>query len=492
MLSILRWTLAQMQTRFLSNLILILVLNLLVKPLYLLGIDAEVQSRVGTEIYGTYFGLINLSFLLNFFLDFGITNYNVRQVAQKGNLFSDHFSGLLSLRIILSAAYMLILLGVGILLGYGKEQLFILAFLGINQAMAAFLLFFRSNLSGLHLFKQDSILSVLDRILLIGLVGALLFLPSMNGHFEIEWFVYAQTFSYGTAALVSFILVKKNIQSVLLSWDPKFWTKILKASAPFALLTLTMMAYHRSDGIMLERLLDDQGNEAGIYARGYRFFEAASMVAYLFAVLLLPMFSRAIERKENVTPLVNLSFRILFAGAWTIGVSCFFLSDSILASIYDDLIPQTSQVFQLLMLGFVAYSTTYIFGTLITAHGSMKLLNLISLVGVIVNIALNFWLIPTHGAYGSAMATLITQGLAALIQFGAAFRLFKMKVDYKVLIGTIIFTILLWIFGTSIDLVGTELKIQLPALLIAGILLAALTGLFPIKAFLSLLKQRES
>lgn len=480
-----------MQNRFLSNLVLILVLNLLVKPLYLLGIDAEVQSRVGTEVYGTYFGLINVSFILNFLLDFGISNYNVRQVARSGSLFSDHFSGLLSLRIILSLFYMLILMLVGFSLGYQGNQLIILVILGLNQALAAFLLFFRSNLSGLHLFKQDSILSVLDRVLLIAVVGTLLFASFINQEFKIEWFVYAQTFSYGTAMLVALYLVRRKTQRIQLSWDPKFWIKMLKASAPYALLTLTMMAYHRSDGIMLERMLDDSGSQAGIYARGYRFFEAASMVAYLFAVLLLPMFSRAIERKENVSSLVSLSFRILFAGALTIGLCGYFLSDSILSLIYSDQLQATGSVFKLLMLGFVAYSTTYIFGTLITANGSMKLLNIISLGGVIINILLNYWLIPTHGAYGSALATLVTQGVTAIVQFIAAYRLFKMKVDYKVAGGTIIFTLFLWLVGANIHELGNGITIQLPALVLSGIVLAAITGLFPIKAFLSLVKQRK-
>ena len=169
-----------MQQRFLSNLILILALNLLVKPFYLLGIDAEVQARVGTESYGLYFSLVNLSFLLNFLLDFGINNYNTRQVAHSGSVQRDRFSGILLLRSGLALVYMLILLSVGVLLGYQGYTIYLLFILGINQALSAFLLFFRSNLSGMHLFRQDSFMSVLDRILLILLIGALLLFPILG------------------------------------------------------------------------------------------------------------------------------------------------------------------------------------------------------------------------------------------------------------------------------------------------------------------------
>ena len=46
------------------------------------------------------------------------------------------------------------------------------------------------------------------------------------------------------------------------------------------------------DSIMLERMIDDNAMQAGIYAQAYRFFEASNMLAYLFAALLLPIFSR--------------------------------------------------------------------------------------------------------------------------------------------------------------------------------------------------------
>lgn len=479
-----------MQQRFLSNLLLLLALNLLVKPLYILGIDAEVQSRVGAEVYGTYFSLINLSFLLNFLLDFGITNYNVRKVARQGNLITEQFSGLLTLRLLLAAAYMLALMLLGFFLGYTSYQLTILAVLGFNQVLAAYLLFFRSNLSGLHLFKQDSFISILDRALLILLVGALLIIPTTGGSFQIEWFVYAQTFTYGVAALMAFFLVKRKLKEIKIDWDPEFWKRTMIASSPYALLTLVMMAYHRSDGVMLERMLDDNGSEAGIYARGYRFFEAASMIAYLFAVLLLPMFSRAIERKENITRLVNVSFRILFTGAWTLGLLCYVFSDEVLALRYSDLLAETSPVFALLMMGFVAYSTTYVFGTLITAKGDMKLLNLISIFGVALNISLNFFLIPEHGAYGSAVATLITQLLAAVVQFIASVVIFKLRFNFKVVLGTLVFAGLSWIIADSCTIFGEDWQFQMVGVLFSTLILAGISGLIPVRAFMEMLRDR--
>ena len=59
-----------MKRKFVSNLILVLVLNFIIKPFYILGIDAEILkitelNNAGT--YGTYFSLLSLSFVFNNF-----------------------------------------------------------------------------------------------------------------------------------------------------------------------------------------------------------------------------------------------------------------------------------------------------------------------------------------------------------------------------------------------------------------------------------------
>ncbi|MFT6354455.1 MAG: O-antigen/teichoic acid export membrane protein, partial [Cryomorphaceae bacterium] len=177
-----------MQRKFLSSLGLILLLNLIVKPFYLLGIDAEVQIRVGKEAYGLYFGLLNLSFILNMFIDLGINNFNNRNISQNAQLISKHFAKLFTIKAYLAFGYAILTLGLGLALGYGKESFEILALLTFNQVLVSFILFGRSNLAALHLFSRDSIISVLDRALLIACCSILLFTDVTGQDFKIEWF----------------------------------------------------------------------------------------------------------------------------------------------------------------------------------------------------------------------------------------------------------------------------------------------------------------
>ena len=162
-----------MKKKFLSSLFLIVILNVLIKPIYILGIDAEVINRVGEYTYGQYFAIINLTFILNVFLDLGINNFNTKNIAQHSFLLKKYFSKIISLKILLSFFYFLLIIILGYFFRYDLKLLFLLA---INQVLAVFILFFRSNLAGLHLFIQDSIISVLDRFLLVIICSLLLFL----------------------------------------------------------------------------------------------------------------------------------------------------------------------------------------------------------------------------------------------------------------------------------------------------------------------------
>ena len=71
-----------MQRKFVTNLALVLSLNLLIKPIWVFGIEVAVQNAVGTEQYGFYYAIFNFSFLLTIVLDFGITNFNNKNIAR--------------------------------------------------------------------------------------------------------------------------------------------------------------------------------------------------------------------------------------------------------------------------------------------------------------------------------------------------------------------------------------------------------------------------
>jgi O-antigen/teichoic acid export membrane protein len=448
-----------MQRKFLTNLGLILLLNLLIKPIFIFGIDRNVQNIVGEGDYGFYFVIFNFSFLFTILLDLGITNFNNRNIAQNTQLLSKHFSGIVVLKFMLSILYIIVTFSIALLLGYNAAQLGLLGFLAFNQVLISFILYLRSNISGVLSFKTDSVMSVLDRFLMILFCGVLLYGHITQAKFRIEWFVYCQTAAYIITAGVALIIVLKKAKFTKLTWNWPFLLMIIKQSYPFALLVLLMSLYNRLDPVMLEKLLPHSiGNkQVGIYASGFRLLDAANMIAYLFAVLLVPIFSRMIKNKQSVEYMLKLAFTILITIAIIVSFGSIFYSYQLMDLLYNAHIEESSAVFSLLMGGFIAVSMTYIFGTLLTANGNLKELNIISTCSLLINFGMNLILIPRLLAVGSAYASLVTQFFTAVAQVIIVQRIFRFRINYRFLV-----TLALFIVGVLFfNIVSKFIPIQL-------------------------------
>lgn len=493
-----------MQKKFITNLIILLFLNLLIKPFWILGIDRSVQNTVGTGDYGFYFAIFNFTFLFNILLDFGITNFNNKNIAQNHQLLNKHFSSILVLKLMLFVVYCIISLGAGLAIGYNLYQMKMLGLLVFNQFLISFVLYLRSNISGLHFFKTDSMLSVMDRALMILICGVLLWGNITKTPFKIEWFIYAQTAAYILTAITALLIVANKAKFNRLKWNRPFFFMIIKQSFPFAVLVLLMAFYNRIDSVMIERLLPgDLGEEqAGIYASAYRLLDATNMIAYLFAVILLPMFARMLKFKESVEKLARLSFTLLFVLSIIVAMSSFFYSTEIMTMLYpqhanetidifQSRIQQTSVIFGLLMAGFIPISTIYVFGTLLTSNGNLKQLNIVAGCGMVMNISLNFFLIPRYQSLGSAYASLFTQFITAAIQVAIVQYIFKFNINKIYLLKLAAFVVAVIVFGYMSRFLKIDWKISILIMGALSIIFVAVVRLLSIKSLFKVFRRTE-
>jgi len=492
-----------MQKKFLKNLAFLIFLNLLVKPFWILGVDREVQNAVGPEEYGFYFTILNFSFLFYILLDLGITNFNNRNIAQNNQLLNKHLAGISTLKILLGFVYGILVFLIGWIIGYDGRQLYLLAWVGFNQFLLSFILYLRSNISGLLLFKTEGVLSVLDRLLMIFICGSLLWIGTFRENFTIEWFVYAQTISYAITAIIALVAVLYRSGKLRLNWNPAFFLMIIKKSMPFAILALLMSFYSRIDPVLIERILGGPfGNEqSGIYAQAFRLLDAGQNFALLFSVLLLPLFAKMIKENESLIKLLKLSFSIIISGTLIIALTSLFYGEQIMQLLYTpaegelyasylERILLSAKIFKLLMFSLVFVSSIYIFGTLLTANNSLKYLNLIAIVSLTANILLNFILIPRYFALGSAYASLAAQALSAILQIFIARKLFKWNVNYKLIFRLAATVILTLITGYLLQYMSIQNWIvSMSLMLIAGLLISFSLKLLNIREFISILKE---
>jgi O-antigen/teichoic acid export membrane protein len=430
-----------MQKKFVQNLLFLLILNLLIKPFWLLGIDRAVQNSVGNQEYGFYWALFNFSFIFQIFLDFGINSFNNRNIAQHHQLLSKYFSSIIVLKLLLTLFYIILLFIVGLFIGYSERALFLLGFLAFNQILSSYILYLRSNISALQYFKTDSVFSVLDRAFMIIMCSVALWGNVIHQPFKIEWFVYIQTISYSVTALLAFLFVYNKTLFFKFQFNKTLFLLILKNSYPFAVLALLMSLYTRIDGVMIERLLPDPTGkiQTGIYSQSYRVLDALNMIAFLFATLLLPIFSRMLKTREDIRELTTTSFKIFFFPATIIVIACFTYSEQIMSLLYHHTDAYSAKIFRFLILNFLSIGSVYIFGTLLTANANLRFLNITSGLGMVVNILLNLILIAKYEAFGAVIATLVTQFIVSFLQAFQAIRMFHFRVLPKTIYLSVVF-----------------------------------------------------
>ncbi len=406
-----------MKREFILNLLLLVFINVLIKPAFIFGIDLGVQNRAG-EQYGVYFALLNLAYLFQILNDFGIQSFNNRHISQHPQLLPKYFPNLLAIKWLLALVYVVLTMAVaGAILGYGAEALKILLVLLINQVLVQLVLFLRSNISGLGYYRLDSLLSSLDKFLMLLTCGVFLWTDWFP--FSLLHFALAQTLALVLTVLVVFGLLRRKAQFPVKPGWARNWKAgrpavyaMFRQSMPYALVVLLMFAYSRMDAVLLERMAG--ASHADVYAGAFRLLDACNMFGFLFASLLLPMFARLLKDKEPVWPLTSLSFKLIWAGSITLAAAIFFAREDLLRLMMPERASEYRfQVLGVLIWTFIPLSVTHIFSTLLTAREDLMRMNRFFVVGVVIDLVLNLLLIPHWQVLGSAMAALGTQVFVA-------------------------------------------------------------------------------
>jgi len=452
------------------------ILNIAVKLFWLFGVDRTVQNQLGTEVYGNYFSFFQYAWIFSAVADMGITSLNNRLISEQPSRLSFYLHNLIFFKIILSIIVFVAMILIGKLIGYSTQELGLLSLVAINILTMSFYSFLRSNITGLHLFTSESILSVLDKFIMVVICSSFLWITFLQSYFDIYVFAGIQIFGYFVSSVVVYFLLKPHVKRHNKKLNFKFISKFVRTSAPYALLVLLMSLYTRTDSVLLERMLPDGNHQNGIYASGFRILDAFNMFAVLMASFLLPIFSRNIFKKQMLQPIVKQSF--LFLLFPILGLMAFMVAyyKDIYALLYHSIpVEEGANVFILFVACFIPMSLSFIFGTLLTAKGKIKKLNYISVLALVFNIGLNIYFIPTYKSLGVAVIAVLTQSLVLVIQIYYCVQIF----NFKIQISTVLKFVFLLVLALSLGFIFHYFTVPLIlGLLLIGLVLLGFYFLF--------------
>jgi O-antigen/teichoic acid export membrane protein len=405
-----------MQKLFIRGLGITLLLNLLVKPATIFLVDIKMQNELGSDSYGIFQTMLNFTFLFSMFLDMGMTNFMTRMIAQHPHMIHKYSNRLFTFRLVLIAVYTVWTVSLFFLLNFNTSWLWVLFALIIHQINIISVNYVRAYTGGLLKFGLDAVLSVVERSVYF-VLGSILVYSVVFQPIRLEWFVIAFVSSSTSSLIIATTIYLKLVAFPKWHWDADFFKAIFRQSYPYAILVILMMLTSRLDAVFIEKLHHDGTNQVSFYTQSFRLLDACWMFAVLFGSILLPVFSRLLKENNSTTNIMTTSLNILVAGGilmigFTIG-----LKEIIFNLLYKEANYYSYQSWIFHAITFIPMCFTVVFGTLLTANGSLRILNQIAFSSLIIVCVLNFLLVPKWGAIGAAVATCVAQTTMGVLQY---------------------------------------------------------------------------
>lgn len=379
-------------------------------------VDRLVQEQVGNVAFGMYQTFASFSLIFSIILDPGLKNFYNTSLSQDVSMHHRDTGRYILIKLLLGSVFFILIASVAFTSADYRQNWDLFLLLATNHILLSFLLFFRSTLTGLGYYKRDSVMSVVDRVIMVLTAVPIFFTDWFQEFKTVEAFAWVHTIGYIGGIIICFVFLGKHTFEISFKINFDGFGPILKRSFPFALFTGLMSLYIYADFIMLERLLPNGYESAGLYRKSYRFLEASSMFALLFGNLLLPIFSTVIGKKGDLNTMIRVVFKILVIPSFFVVIACFGYREEIMQLAYPNEKPIVAQSFGWLMTDYIAITLFYLFGTVLTAAHELRLLNIFAGIGVLVNIGLNAILIPKIGIMGAVIATLSTHGAVGILQ----------------------------------------------------------------------------
>ena len=412
--------------------------------------SAELISKAIAVVYTIYFlriigpegnGIINFAkSFVQYFLIFvllGFDQVGIIEVAKNRNSLNKYVDTIISLRLIIAfVCYISLFLTIYFFDDYfniSDLTFDVILIYGLNLFNFAFLITWvylavekpkiiavrtiitnSLNLIGIYLFVKDST-DVIPAVLVITLT------VSINA----IWFI---------------IIYIKEFGKIRFNFDAKLWQTVFKSAFTIGVIWLVITLYHYINITMLGILTTDL--ETGLFAAAHSFLILMVMPAHIMQSIFFPKFSKIASNLD----LQNLNSKfvklLLFVGIY-LSLTGIFYSDLII-SVLGDKFASASEIMKYISITlFWTYATIAYFSPLI-AQNKSKLVLIVNLVGLIINIISNYFLIPAYGAIGAGISTIlcemgVTIGMTIIYRNNYKHH-FTLSILINILIGIIGFT----------------------------------------------------
>jgi O-antigen/teichoic acid export membrane protein len=242
--------------------------------------------------------------------------------------------------------------------------------------------------------------TIADRGLLL-LFGA----AALWGGFGLRGLTIAFVLARGAALGLAGVLTQMRLGGVGLRYDRDVWQDLHRTALPLGFFLVVLNLYSYVDSVMLGYMRTDA--ELGLYSAAYKTYEGLTYAALAVSAVLTPRLS-ALYTTDRLAHR-QLALRGV-AGSAMFGVVvaavAYVIATPLLTVLMGPEYGAATAPMQILVVGLPVVFAIWILHAIAISVDREQLLLRTGLVGLVVNVGLNLYVIPRMGASGAALATL--------------------------------------------------------------------------------------
>ena len=364
---------------------------------------------LGVEEYGVYALAVSFVGMFGNLFDGGLNFLITREIASSGKNDAVFFRQALSLKIIIGAIVFAGLSVAAISMQYDARVVYSIILFATATLIVSFSNAFRAVFVGRERMEFDGGMAVLYRLLALAGVFFLLLAGMSFPHLMLPYIIsalivlilsyYFQARMFPAIRSSEYLNIKK--------------IELFKQAMPFAIGAVMSEVYFNVDSVMLSKLSDIK--TVGNYNAAYRLVFAGLLLANGLSLAAYPYFAKAWkEDKYNVYKTFNLIFKLLLIISLPVSFVVAFFANNVTVFVFGSKFYESGHILQILIWTLIPLYLYHITGRTLEAIGEQRFVAKTMVVSVVGNIILNIILIPSFGAKGAAIATLISTSFILL------------------------------------------------------------------------------
>lgn len=374
-------------------------------------IGTVVVVRQLTEVeWGQFSFVISLLGIIGFIADLKLSRIVLRDVvAADADDAARVIGSYVGLRLAIGAVSYAIAMAWVLIGSYPREVVLGTAVLGLNLIILSvafgIMLLFEARLW----LRDIAIGNVLGQLVQFATTIGI----AVAGVASIMWFSWSNVIN-SMVVVVWLIVVAHRTMRLRMHIDLGQWWTWLREAAPLALGAALDTIYFRIDIVMLAAL--GTYSAVGFYSVGYKFSDLLGAVPL---AVITPALTMMVSAWPGDVPKFRRTFRhaLIILTVGSLGACVIFgvFAAPLVSALYTDRYADAAGAARLLVAGQGLHFFTLLAFTTLVAVGRNKLYPIAMLVGVVVNVGLNFALIPEYSYLGSGWATVVTEVLVLAV-----------------------------------------------------------------------------